>query len=77
MVVLQSLRPVSLGIALGLCGAAVCARLVTALLYRVTATDLATYICVTTALILTGVLATCVPPWRAVKADPLNALRHE
>ena len=52
-------------------------RLVTALLYRVAATDVTTYLCLTLALVLTGILATCVPAWRAIKADPLIALRHE
>jgi ABC-type lipoprotein release transport system permease subunit len=29
------------------------------------------------ALVFTGIVATCVPAWRAIKADPLIALRHE
>jgi ABC-type lipoprotein release transport system permease subunit len=28
-------------------------------------------------LVLTGVLATSIPAWRAMQADPLSALRHE
>jgi putative ABC transport system permease protein len=77
LVMKQSLRPVVAGVALGLCVALTASRLVTALLYQVTATDIATYMCVTLALMFTGILATCVPAWRAIKSDPLVALRHE
>jgi putative ABC transport system permease protein len=65
------------GLALGTCVAIAASRLVTALLYQVTATDVPTYLCVILALIFTGIVATCVPAWRAIKADPLIALRHE
>jgi len=77
LVMMQSLKPVAAGVALGLCLAMAASRLVTALLYQVTATDITTYLSVTLALICTGVLATCVPAWRAIKGDPLTALRHE
>jgi len=77
LVMIASLKPVAAGVALGLCAALAASRLVAALLYRVAATDITTYLCVTLALILTGILATCVPAWRAIKADPLLALRHE
>jgi predicted permease len=77
MVTIQSLTPVMAGLALGIGAALAAARLVAALLYRVTATDITTYLYVILILILTGILATCVPAWRAVKADPLTALRHE
>jgi len=77
LVMMQSLKPVAAGVALGICVAVAVSRLVTALLFQVTATDAATYVRVTLALIITGILATCVPAWRAIKADPLIALRHE
>jgi putative ABC transport system permease protein len=77
LVMKQSLKPVVAGVALGLCVALAASRLVTVLLYQVTATDLTTYMCVTLALMCTAILATCVPAWRAIKSDPLTALRHE
>ena len=77
LVMLQSLKPVIAGSALGICLALAASRLIAALLYRVTATDAPTYIGVTLVLILTGAGATCVPAWRAIQADPLAALRHE
>jgi putative ABC transport system permease protein len=61
LVMIASLRPVILGIGLGICVAIGASRLVTALLYQVTATDISTYLWVVVALICTGVLATCVP----------------
>jgi putative ABC transport system permease protein len=77
LVMTTSLRPVSIGVALGLCVAIAASRLINALLYQVTATDTATYVWVVVVLTVTGILATCVPAWRAIKADPLIALRHE
>jgi putative ABC transport system permease protein len=77
LVMLQSLKPVAAGVTLGILVAITVSRLMTTLLYQVAATDIATYLCVTVALILTGMLATSVPAWRAIKADPLIALRHE
>jgi putative ABC transport system permease protein len=77
MVMIASLKPVLAGVALGACLAIAASRLVTALLYQVTGTDLPTYLCVILALVMTGILASCLPAWRAVKADPLIALRHE
>jgi putative ABC transport system permease protein len=77
MVMAASLKPVLAGVALGTCLAIAASRLVAALLYQVTATDPSTYLLVVFVLILTGILATCVPAWRAIKADPLIALRHE
>ncbi len=77
LVMLQSLKPVAAGVALGLCLAIAASRLVVTLLYQVTATDVPTYIAVSAALIATGILATCIPAWRAIQADPLSALRHE
>jgi predicted permease len=77
LIMIASLKPVMVGVALGTCVAILASRLVNALLYQVTATDAPTYLLVIVALIFTGVLATCVPAWRAIKADPLTALRHE
>src|SRR5580658_5653709 len=77
LVMFQSLKPVLAGLALGICLAIGASRLVAALLYQVSATDLPTYLLVILALIVTGILATWAPAWRAIRADPLTALRHE
>ncbi len=77
LVVTESLKPVLAGIVLGVGVAAAASRLVAALLYDVSATDTATYAWVIACLALTGVMAAWLPAWRAIKTDPLIALRHE
>jgi len=65
------------GLAIGLLGAAGLGRLLVNLLYEVAPTDTATF--VTVAVVLLGVvLAAClIPARRAVRIDPLEALRSE
>jgi predicted permease len=65
------------GLAIGLLGAAGLGRLLVNLLYEVAPTDAATF--VTVAVVLLGVvLAAClIPARRAVRIDPLEALRSE
>jgi len=77
LVMIASLKPVIAGIALGISVAMAASRLVTALLYQVAATDIWTYLWVVLTMICTGVLATCIPAWRAIQADPLTALHHQ
>ncbi|HET9399803.1 MAG TPA: ABC transporter permease [Candidatus Acidoferrales bacterium] len=73
----QGMIPVLLGIAIGIPGALALTRLMSTLLYGVTSSDPVTYVSV--ALIL-GVVAICacyLPARRAMRVDPLVALRHE
>src|ERR1043166_4428568 len=65
------------GIALGLAGSLALARLVSGLLYGVSATDPPTFILVPLLLAAGAPPACLVPARRATKVDPLVALRHE
>jgi putative ABC transport system permease protein len=65
------------GVAIGLGAAAGVTRLMTSLLFGVTALDPMTYFAVPVALAAAALLASYVPARRAVRVDPVEALRAE
>jgi len=73
----QAIVLVLIGEAIGLVGAFALARVVSSLLFGVTATDLTTYIAVALILGAVAFLATLLPARRATRVDPLVALRYE
>jgi putative ABC transport system permease protein len=77
LVVREGLAPVVLGLGIGLVSALALSRLLTGILYGVTATDPITYVAVSIVLIGVALLACAIPVRRAVQMDPLIALRHE
>ncbi|HTL54529.1 MAG TPA: ABC transporter permease [Candidatus Limnocylindrales bacterium] len=65
------------GLALGLIGSIVAARLVTRLIWNISPFDLVSFICVSLILLLAGLLACVWPARRASKIAPIEALRYE
>ena len=73
----QSLMMLLVGTAIGLAGAFALTRLMSTLLFGVTATDPLTYVSVVGILTFVALLACYIPARRAAKVDPLIALRYE
>jgi len=77
MIVRQGLGSAVAGLAIGLAGAAALGGVLTKLLYGVTPTDVPTFVGVAAVLLAVALAACLVPAWRAVRVDPLEALRSE
>ncbi|MBV9924269.1 MAG: ABC transporter permease [Acidobacteria bacterium] len=77
MVVWQAMRLTLVGIGVGLGGAFAVTRLMSSLLFGVTATDPVTYGSVALLLAAVALLSCLLPARRATKVDPMVALRYE
>jgi len=77
MVLRQGLGAAVVGLTLGLLGAAALGRVLAKLLYGVTPTDALTFVAVAAVLLAVTLVACFIPARRAVRVDPLEALRSE
>ncbi len=77
LVIRQGLKPVLVGVALGLAGSLGITRLMTRLLFGVSATDPTTFLAIAALLIIVALVACYLPAHRAAKVDPQVALRYE
>lgn len=73
----QGLRMAGIGIAVGLLGALALSRFLASLLYQVNTLDPVTYLVNALALGLIAAVATWIPMHRALRIDPVIALRNE
>jgi predicted permease len=76
-ILLKGMKPVVVGIAVGLVAALLLSRLMTNLLFGVTARDPLTYAAVAALLAVTAVLACIIPARQALRVDVVSALRAE
>jgi predicted permease len=77
LVMYEGVRLAIAGVIIGILGAAALTRLISSLLFGVRATDPATFAIVAVMLILIALLACYIPANRAMRVDPMVALRYE
>jgi putative ABC transport system permease protein len=77
LIFLQGLTLVILGISIGVAIAIVAGEAIRSLLYGVSALDAVTYLGVVLLLAAVSIVACWIPAHRAVRLDPMTALRHE
>ncbi|HWP42270.1 MAG TPA: hypothetical protein VNO14_03470, partial [Blastocatellia bacterium] len=65
------------GVGIGIVGSLLLTRVMESLLFGVSATDWGTYAVITVMLTLVAMMASYVPARRALKVDPIKALRCE
>lgn len=73
----DGLRPVLIGIAVGLVGGAICGRLIRTMLFEAQPLDGAVIAWVALATAAVACAACLLPAWRAARLDPMIALRYE
>ncbi|MGH9847987.1 MAG: FtsX-like permease family protein [Blastocatellia bacterium] len=77
LIVGEGIKMTFIGIVIGFVGSLTVVRALEGLLFGVEATDPLTFLAVAILLVIVALLACCFPARRAVKIDPLVALRHE
>ena len=77
LVVAEGLGAASIGVAIGLGGALAFGKVTQSLLFAVSPTDPGTYSVVAITILVAALLASLVPAYRALRIDPLEAIRSE
>ncbi len=77
MVVIEGMKPTLIGVLIGLAGALALGRILSSVIYGVSARDLATFGTVSVLLTAVGLVASIIPAYRATRVDPMRTLREE
>ena len=77
LIIGQGMRPILIGIGIGLAGAMGLSRFVSSLLFGVKPVDPLTYVAVALLVAAAALLSCYVPALRALRVDPVAALRQE
>ncbi len=77
MLVREAMRPVAIGIVVGVAGAYAMTRLLAAMLFEISTTDVTTYVVACGVLAAAALLASIVPARRALGVDPITAVRGQ
>ena len=77
LVVRNGMKPIVLGVVIGLSAAFALSRLVASLVFGVRPTDPLTFATVALLLVSVGILANILPAYRATRIEPVSTLREE
>jgi ABC-type antimicrobial peptide transport system permease subunit len=77
LVLRDGLRPVALGLVIGVAGGAAVGYVIRSLLYGTQPMDPAVFAAMVATLLLVAAMASAAPAWRASSVNPIEALRAE
>jgi ABC-type antimicrobial peptide transport system permease subunit len=77
LVIVEGMRPIAAGMAIGLAGSLALGRLLAQLVYGVSTSDPLVLAAVAFFLLLVALLASYIPAWQATRIDPMLALRAD
>jgi predicted permease len=77
LIIVQTMKLIVIGLIFGLIGAFILTRATASLLYGVSPTDATTFILITLLLMLVALIACSFPARKAIKVDPIDALRYQ
>jgi putative ABC transport system permease protein len=77
LVVFEGMKPTAIGIVVGLLGALALGRVLSSMMFGVTATDPPTFAAVSVLLVVVAFCASIFPAYRATQVEPVRTLRDE